>query len=164
MSSAEVRAEAGLRLPPPPEPAAHYVPWVTDGDIVYLAGQTPKEGNVLIYRGRLGTELDVAEGQAAARLCALRLLSALQAAAGSLDRVKRVTRLTVFVNAAHDFVDHSIVADGASDLIVQALGDRGLHVRSAVGVASLPGNAAVEVEMTAQLHRPLSGVNSTTQR
>jgi len=154
---------ADLQLPPPPEPAAHYLPWVTNGDLVYLAGQTPKEGNVLIHSGRLGRDLDVTQGQAAARLCALRLLSALQAAAGSLDQVERVLRLTVFINAEDGFTDHPIVANGASDLVVQALGARGTHVRSAVGVSSLPGNAAVEVEMTAQLRRPQAGSNAKIQ-
>lgn len=142
--------ELGLVLPPPPEPAAHYRPWVRDGDIIYLAGQTPKKGTELQYIGQVGAELDLNAGRAAAGLCALRLLSALQEAVGDLNKVTQISKLTVFVNAAQGFADHPKVADGASDLISAVMGDVGLHARSAVGVSSLPGNAAVEVEMIAR--------------
>lgn len=142
--------QLGLVLPPPPEPAAHYRPWVRDGDIIYLAGQTPKNGTELQYIGQVGAELDLNAGRAAAELCALRLLSALQEAVGDLNKVTQISKLTVFVNAAQGFAEHPKVADGASDLISAVVGDVGLHARSAVGASSLPGNAAVEVEMIAR--------------
>jgi enamine deaminase RidA (YjgF/YER057c/UK114 family) len=141
----------GLRLPAPPDPAAEYVPSVISNGFVFLAGQTPKEGTVLRYTGRVGVDLTIEQGSAAARLCVLRSLSALQAAAGSLDVVDQIVMLTVFVNAAAGFKDHSIVADGASNLIGALFGHRGRHARSAVGAGSLPGDAAVEVAMIAQL-------------
>ncbi|WP_082017911.1 RidA family protein [Leisingera sp. ANG-Vp] len=139
----------GLVLPPSPVPAAHYRPWVRNGDIVFLAGQTPKVGTELKYRGQVGTELDLNAARAAAELCALRLLSALQEATGDLNEVAHIPKLTVFVNAVPGFASHPKVADGASDLISAVLGEVGHHARSAVGVSSLPGNAAVEVEMIA---------------
>lgn len=142
--------ELGLILPPTPTPAAHYVPWVVDDKTVYLAGQTPKEGSVLKYKGQLGTNLTTDEGYAAARLCALRLLSVLHAAAG-LENVERILKLTVFVNATGTFSQHPQVANGASDLVHDVLGDAGVHARSAVGAYSLPGGAAVEVEMIARI-------------
>ena len=140
----------GVTLPPPPEPAAHYRPWIRDGDIIYLAGQTPKIGTQLQYAGQVGVELDLEAARAAAELCAVRLLSALQEATGDLNKVAQISKLTVFVNAAQGFADHPKVADGASDLISAVMGDVGLHARSAVGASSLPGNAAVEVEMIAR--------------
>ena len=141
----------GLVLPPPPEPAANYVPWVRAAGLVYVAGQTPKIGNDLKYCGILGAELSIAEGQAAAELCALRLLSALQEAAGDLDRVARIVKLSVFVKSTPEFTAHPAVADAASRRIVAVLGDRGRHTRSTIGVAGLPGNAAVEIEIVAQI-------------
>ena len=141
----------GLSLPPTPIPAAHYVPWVVQNGTVYLAGQTPRNGTILQYRGQLGTDLTIEQGYEAAQLCALRLISVLHAAADGLDHVERILKLTVFVNAAHGFSAHPQVANGASDLLHNVFGDAGIHARSAVGASSLPGNAAVEVEMIAQI-------------
>lgn len=143
--------ELGLTLPPTPTPAANYVPWVISNGTVYLAGQTPKEGAVLKYKGQVGTDLTIEQGYEAARLCAIRLLSALNAAADGLDNVERIVKLTVFVNSAKGFTEHPQVANGASDLLRDVFGDIGIHVRSAVGASSLPGNATVEIEMIAQL-------------
>ncbi|WP_293574990.1 RidA family protein [Phaeobacter sp.] len=144
-------AALGLTLPPPPEPAAHYMPWLRSDDLIFLAGQTPKHGRELQFRGQVGQDLTIEEARKAAELCALRLLSALNDAAGGLENVEQVTKLTVFVNAAPGFADHPIVANGASDLIAHVLGPQGVHARSAVGASSLPGNAAVEVEAFARL-------------
>lgn len=143
--------ELGLVLPPTPTPAANYVPWIVSSGYVYLAGQTPKEGTVLKYPGQIGTDLTIEQAYDAARLCAVRLLSALHAAADGLDHVQRIVKLTVFVNSANGFTEHPQVANGASDLLCEVFGDSGIHVRSAVGASSLPGNAAVEVEMIAQI-------------
>jgi enamine deaminase RidA (YjgF/YER057c/UK114 family) len=143
--------ELGLILPPTPTPAANYVPWIVSNGTVYLAGQTPKEGTVLKYKGQVGKDLTIEQGYDAAKLCALRLLSALHAAAGGLDNVERILKLTVFVNSTKGFAKHPQVANGASDLLRDVFGDAGIHVRSAVGANSLPGNAAVEIEMIAQI-------------
>jgi enamine deaminase RidA (YjgF/YER057c/UK114 family) len=143
--------ELGLKLPPTPTPAANYVPWIVLNGIVYLAGQTPKEDTVLKYSGQIGKDLTTEQGYYAARLCAIRLLSALHSAADGLDNVERILKLTVFVNAGEGFSEHPQVANGASDLLREVFDDAGTHVRSAVGASSLPGNAAVEVEMIAQI-------------
>ena len=134
-----------------PTPAANYVPWVISGQHVYLAGQTPKHGTMLKYTGRVGEDLTVQQGYQATRLCGLRLLSALKDALGDLDRVKRIVKLTVYVNSASGFTDHPQVANGVSDLICDVFQEAGVHVRAAVGCVSLPGNAAVEVEMIAEI-------------
>ena len=151
MSAEKRLVEMGITLPDTPEPAANYVPWVISGKLVFLAGQVPKEGNKLKYSGQLGHVFNTQEGYEAARLCGLRLLSALRAAAGTLDRIEQIVKLTVFVNGATGFTEHPQVANGVSDLICTVFGESGTHVRSAVGSGSLPGNAAVEVEMIAQL-------------
>ncbi|WP_418595296.1 RidA family protein [Ponticoccus sp. (in: a-proteobacteria)] len=152
MSRAErVLSELGLTLPPPPQPAADYLPWTVTGDLVHIAGQTPRIGRALQFTGQIGGTLTLDQGRQAAQICALRLLSALQAAVGDLDGVLRIAKLTVYVNGAPGFTDHSAVADGASQLLSRALGDCGRHARSAVGVAGLPGNAPVEIDMVAQI-------------
>ena len=141
----------GADLAPTPAPAANYVPWVVSDGTVYLAGQTPKEGTVLKYKGQVGNDLTTEQGYDAARLCAVRLLSALQSAAGGLNNVDRILKLAVFVNSTKEFTEHPQVANGASDLLHDVFGNAGTHVRSAVGASSLPGNAVVEIEMIAQI-------------
>lgn len=141
----------GLTLPPTPTAAANYVPWIVSNGTAYFAGQTPKEGTVLKYKGQVGKDLTVKQGYDAARLCAIRLLSALHAAADGLDNVDRILKLTVFVSSAKEFTEHPQVANGASDLLCDVFGEAGIHVRSAVGASALPGNAAVEIEMIAQI-------------
>ncbi len=151
MNIPERLLELGFDLPPPPVPAAHYVPWVLSDGHIYVAGQTPKIANTVQYAGQLGAELSTQEGYQAAQLCVLRALSVLQGATTDLHRVRQIVKLTVYVNAAHGYTEHSAVADGASDLLVQLLGTSGQHTRSAVGVSSLPGNAAVEIDLVARL-------------
>jgi enamine deaminase RidA (YjgF/YER057c/UK114 family) len=136
----------GVTLPDAPAPAANYVPHVTVGDIVYVSGQISSDENGLIL-GKLGDTLDVAAGAAAARRCAISLLAQLRAACdGDLDRLVRVVKLTGFVNSTADFTDQPKVVNGASDFLVEALGDAGRHARSAVSAASLPLGVAVEIE------------------
>ena len=151
MSTLKRLTGLGLILPPTPTPAAHYVSWVVSNGIVYTAGQTPKEDTVLKYKGQVGKDLTTGQGYAAAKLCALRLLSILHAAASDLENIERILKLTVFVNAGPDFSEHPQVANGPSDLLRDVLGDAGVHVRSAVEASSLPGNATVEVELIAQI-------------
>jgi enamine deaminase RidA (YjgF/YER057c/UK114 family) len=135
-------AELGLRLPAPRPVAGSYLGWVKAGDLLFLAGQGA-DG----WAGRLGADLDVAQGRRAARDCALNLLAQTRDALGSLDRVARVVKLVGFVRCTPDFAEVAAVVDGASTLLVDLFGGAGGHARSAVGVASLPFGFAVEVEM-----------------
>lgn len=145
-------AEAGIALPPPGAPGGNYVPFVVVGNLVFMAGQVAREAGKMKYTGKVGRDISIEQGGAAARLCAVNLLSQLKVAcAGDLDRVERCVRLGGFVNSPPDFFDHPKVINGASDLMVQVLAERGQHARTAVGVAALPMDSAVEVEAIFQL-------------
>jgi enamine deaminase RidA (YjgF/YER057c/UK114 family) len=139
-------ASLGIVLPDAPSPVANYVPAFLAGNLLFISGQISKAADGSVTKGKLGADLTVEQGQAAARLCALNILSQAKAALGSLDRIAQLVRLTGFVNAAPDFTDHPQVVNGASDLVVQVLGDAGKHTRAAVGVSSLPLGCAVEVD------------------
>ncbi len=139
-------AELGVTLPDAPAPAANYVPFVQIGDIVYTSGQISNDSDGLIT-GKLGQNMDVEAGAAAAKRCAINLLAQVRAACGGdLDRLVRVVKLTGFVNSTPDFTSQPQVVNGASDFLVEALGDAGRHARSAVSAASLPLGVAVEIE------------------
>lgn len=152
MSQIETRlAELGVTLPDAPAPAANYVPFVQVGDIVYVSGQISADGDGFVT-GKLGDNMEVEAGAAAARLCAISLLAQLKAATGGdIDRLVRVVKLTGFVNSTADFGDQPKVVNGASDFMVEALGDKGRHSRSAVSAASLPFGVAVEIEGVFQI-------------
>lgn len=139
-------AAMGVTLPPAAAPAANYVPWCLSGRLLFTAGQLPLEGGRLAATGLLGRDLDTAAGKAAARLCAVNVLAQAKAATRDLEAIARLVKITVFVASTADFTEQHLVANGASDLLAEALGERGRHARSAVGVASLPLNAPVEVE------------------
>ncbi|WP_415922185.1 RidA family protein [Tateyamaria sp. SN6-1] len=139
-------AELGVTLPDAPAPAANYVPFVQVGDIVYVSGQISNGPDGLIT-GKLGDDMEVEAGAAAARTCAISLLAQVKAACdGDIDRLVRVVKLTGFVNSTADFTNQPQVINGASDFLVEALGDAGRHSRSAVSAASLPLGVAVEIE------------------
>ena len=142
---AQLKAK-GIELPNASTPAANYVPFTRTGNLVYVSGQVSQWNGERKFIGKLGAEFGVPEGQQAARLCALNLVAhARVAAGGDLDRV-RVLRLTGYVNSTPDFTNQPQVVNGASDAMVEVFGEAGKHARSAVGVASLPGGVAVEVE------------------
>jgi enamine deaminase RidA (YjgF/YER057c/UK114 family) len=143
--------ELGIDLPPPPQPVASYVPVAIAGSLAYVSGQVPMAQGKLMWTGKLGDDLDVATGSDAARQCVLQALSALRAELGSLDRIKRIVRLGVFVASAPGFTDQPKVANGASDLLAELLGESGRHARAAVGVSELPLGAPVEVEVLAEI-------------
>lgn len=147
MSAIDQRlAELGVTLPEATAPVANYAPFVVAGGMVYVSGQI-SQGPDGPIRGRLGQDMDVAAGAAAARTCALALIAqARKAVDGDLDRIARVVKLVGFVNSTPDFVDQPKVINGASDLFVEVFGDRGRHARSAVSAASLPLGVAVEIE------------------
>lgn len=142
-------AELGLDLSTNP-PMANYVPAVRSGKLVFLSGHGPFQDGKLI-RGKLGAELDVEAGQAAARAVVVQLLASLRAELGSLDAVARIVKLLCMVNCTPDFGDHPAVANGASDLLVEIFGKAGRHARSAVGMQSLPAGMAVEIEMIVEV-------------
>jgi enamine deaminase RidA (YjgF/YER057c/UK114 family) len=140
-------ASQGITLPEAPNPVANYVPFVRTGNLLFVSGQVCFDADgKLIAKGKLGAGVTVEQGNAAARGCAVNLLAQVKAALGDLDKVARVVRLGGFVNSAPDFLDGPKVLNGASDLMVAAFGDKGRHARTTVGVASLPADAAVEVE------------------
>lgn len=143
-------ASLGLVLPSPPAAVAAYEPWIRSGDWVMTSGQLPWRDGVMAYVGRLGAELDVAQGYLAARLCALNGLAQLKAAAGSLDHVSLV-RVEGFVHCAPGFRGHPQVLNGASDVFNAALGEAGRHARLAVGISDMPLDAAVQVMVTARI-------------
>ena len=127
----------------------NYVPLVRDGHTVYLSGQIPRVGNEVVVTGRAGGDVPLAQAQLAAKICVMRALALLQRALGSLDAVRAVLRITVYVQCTPDFTQHSEVADGASDLLFAILGSAGAHTRTSVGVLQLPKNATVELDVIA---------------
>ena len=139
-------AGLGLTLPAAAAPIANYVPACVTGDLLFISGQISRRPSGEVIAGKLGGGVDITLGREAARLCALHILAQSKAALGSLDRIGRIVKLTGFVNATPAFTDHPQVVNGASDLLVELLGDTGRHTRSAVGVAGLPLDAAVEIE------------------
>ncbi|MCI5097860.1 MAG: RidA family protein [Rhodobacteraceae bacterium] len=143
--------ELGVTLPDAPAPAANYVPWVKVGDTVYVSGQISADENGLIT-GKLGADMDVEAGAAAAKRCAIALLAQVKAACdGDLDRLVKVVKLGGFVNSTDDFTQQPMVINGASDFLVEALGDAGRHARSAVSSPSLPLGVAVEIDGVFQI-------------
>jgi len=142
--------ELGISLPPPRAPLANYVPARRVGNLVYTAGQISGTAE-LEFKGKLGAELSVDEGRAAARMCALNCLAALLTVVDSLDSVKQLVRVGAFVNSATGFNQQPAVANGASDLFVEIFGDGGRHARTAVGVNELPAGFSVEVELIAEV-------------
>ncbi|ESY80924.1 L-PSP family endoribonuclease [Mesorhizobium sp. LNHC221B00] len=139
-------SDLGVTLPVAAAPAANYVPYCRTGNLLFTAGQLPLKDGKLQSVGLLGRDVDTASGKDAAKYCAINILAQAKAALGDLEKIRRLVKITVFVASATDFVEQHLVANGASDFLVAALGERGKHARSAVGTASLPLNAAVEIE------------------
>ncbi|HEX2582065.1 MAG TPA: RidA family protein [Dongiaceae bacterium] len=137
--------ELKIELPKAAAPVANYVPVVVSGTLASVSGQITGWNGEVRYQGKLGREFSIEDGQKAARLCGLNLIAQLKAAL-DLDRVRRVIKLNVFINSMPDFADQPKVANGVSDLMVEVFGEIGKHSRSAVGVANLPLNVAVEVD------------------
>jgi enamine deaminase RidA (YjgF/YER057c/UK114 family) len=143
--------QMGLELPDPPKPVASYVPCVRTGNLLFVSGQVPREKGVLKYSGHLGGERSLDDGYQAARICALNALSAVKQAVGSLERIRRIVKVTGYVASAHGFTDQPKVVDGASVLLVELFGERGQHARAAVGVNELPLGSTVELEMIVEV-------------
>ncbi len=136
----------GVTLPAAAAPAANYVPFMRSGNLLFTAGQLPLKDGKLHVSGLLGRDVDTATGREAAKLCAINILAQTKAALGDLEKIARIVKITAFVASMPEFTEQHLVANGASDFLAKVLGERGKHARSAVGTASLPLNAAVEVE------------------
>jgi enamine deaminase RidA (YjgF/YER057c/UK114 family) len=144
-------SELGIELPPVAAPVASYVPVVVSNGFAFVSGQVAMEEGKPIYRGRLGAEVSLEDGAAAARRCALQALAALKAELGSLDRIARIVKLTVWVASTDDFTDQPKVGNGASDVLGEIFGDAGKHARAAVAAPVLPLGVPVEVEVLAEV-------------
>jgi enamine deaminase RidA (YjgF/YER057c/UK114 family) len=153
--SADIEArinELGITLPQAAAPAANYVPFVISGSYLYISGQLPMENGKVAVTGHLGSGIDVATGQRAAELCAINVLAQAKAAlGGDLSRIRRIVKLNGFIASEPTFIEQHLVMNGASNLIAKVLGDAGIHARAAVGMASLPFNAAVEIDAVIEI-------------
>ena len=138
-------------LPTPPKPAGSYTPVVKTGNLIFVSGQIPiKEGKV-IFQGKVPIHVSIDDAQKAAKLCIINVLAQLKAELGTLDKVRRIVRISGFVNSSQDFTDQSKVINAASDLLFEIFGENGKHSRIAVGVASLPLNSTVEIDLIAEI-------------
>ena len=151
MSAEQRLTELGLDLPPPPKSAGNYVAGVQTGNLLFLSGCGPQRADGSYVRGKLGAGLDVAEGYEAARIAGLAMLARIRSLTGSLDRVARIVKALGMVNAAPDFTAQPKVINGFSDLMVEVFGEPGRGARAAVGMATLSGGMAVEIEMVIEL-------------
>ncbi|MGH2659625.1 MAG: RidA family protein [Actinomycetota bacterium] len=151
ISIEDLLATLGIQLPQAPAPLASYVPVRITGELAFVAGQIAVEDGEVLYPGHLGAEVTVEQGKEAARRCALLTLSALKEALGSLDRVRGIVQMTVFVCSTSGFTEQPQVANGASDVLVEIFGEPGKHARAAIGVAELPRGAPVEVMVVAKI-------------
>ena len=143
--------ELNIELPPIGKPIANYVHVVRSGNLLFLAGKGPSNAKGEFTTGKVGKDLTIEEGQAAARLTAINQIAVLKAELGDLNKVKRIVKVLGMVNCEADFKDHPIVINGFSDLIVQVFGEKGKHARSAVGMCSLPRNMSVEIELVVEV-------------
>ena len=143
--------ELGIELPPPPPAVAAYEPWMRIGNLVFTSGQLPWRDGEMAYSGRCGEEITEDQGYQAARQCAINAIAQIKAAAGDLDRVKRIVKMDGYVHTAPGFRGHPQVLNGASELFNAVFGERGRHARLAIGVDEMPLNAAVQICVTAEI-------------
>jgi enamine deaminase RidA (YjgF/YER057c/UK114 family) len=143
--------ELGLTLPPAPNPVASYIPAKQTGNLVFTAGQLPVVSGELVSKGLLGQDVDVEEANRAAQVCTLNALAAIKGVIGDLNRIKQVVRVVGYVASIPTFTQQPAVVNGASELLLELFGEAGKHARSAVGMAVLPLNASVEIELTVEV-------------
>jgi enamine deaminase RidA (YjgF/YER057c/UK114 family) len=143
--------ELGFQIPEVAKPLAAYVPAKLVGNLVMTSGQVPLVNGEIKYKGKVGKDISEEDGIKAAEVCALNCLAAIKGEVGSLDKIEDIIKLTVFVNSTEDYSAHPKIANGASELLLKIFGEKGKHVRSAVGVSGLPLNSAVEIEMIVRI-------------
>ena len=152
MSKIEHRIiEMGLILPTPPKPLAAYIPAKKSGNLVFTAGQLPMVDGVLVAQGFLGKNVEIEDAYQAARICTLNALAAIKGVIGDLDQIRQIVRVVGYVASVPEFTQQPAVVNGASELLLEIFGENGKHARSAVGMAVLPLNAAVEIELTVEV-------------
>jgi enamine deaminase RidA (YjgF/YER057c/UK114 family) len=152
MSQVESKLESmGLKLPEAPKPVAAYIPAKQTGKLVFTAGQLPMVQGELISKGLLGQDVEIEEANKAARICTLNALAAIKGVIGDLDRIRQVVRVVGYVASVPTFTQQPAVVNGASELLLEIFGENGKHARSAVGMAVLPLNASVEIELTVEV-------------
>ena len=140
-----------ITLPTPPKPAGSYIPVVISGNYAYVSGQIPMQEGKIAFTGKIPTKQSLENGQKAAKLCIINALAQIKQEIGNLNKIKKIIRVSGFVNATQDFTKHPIVINAASDLLFEIFGDKGKHSRIAVGVASLPLDSTVEIDMIVEL-------------
>ena len=143
--------QIGLKLPDVPKPVAAYIPAKQSGNLVFTAGQLPMVNGELISKGLLGQDVEIDEANKAARICTLNALAAIKGVIGDLDRIKQIVRVVGYVASVPTFTQQPAVVNGASELLLEIFGENGKHARSAVGMAVLPLNASVEIELTVEI-------------
>lgn len=146
----EKLAALNIVLPTPPKPAGSYIPVVKTGNLVFVSGQIPIKDGKVVFQGKVPVNISVEDAQKAAKLCIINVLAQLKAELGTLDRVSKIVRVSGFVTSAQDFAEQPKVINAASDLLFEIFGEKGKHSRIAVGVASLPLNSAVEIDLIAE--------------
>ena len=152
MSAVELKLSAlGIELPEPPKPVAAYIPAKQSGKLVFTAGQLPMVKGELISTGLLGKDVAIEDANKAARICTLNALAAIKGLIGDLDRIKQIIRVVGYVASVPTFTQQPAVVNGASELLLEIFGENGKHARSAVGMAVLPLNASVEIELTVEI-------------
>ncbi len=152
MGKTEERIEKlGLSLPTPPEPMGSYLPWSKMSNLLFISGQLPRQQGKIIYQGKVPSQISIEKAKESARLCALNAISVIKSAILELDKVVQVLRLTCWVASEPDFFDQPLVANGASDLLVEVFEERGKHSRMTTGIISLPGNATVAVDLVVEV-------------
>jgi enamine deaminase RidA (YjgF/YER057c/UK114 family) len=152
MSSLEIKiADLGYAIPEAPKPVAAYIPAKQTGNLVFTAGQLPMVSGELISKGLLGQDVEIDEANKAARICTLNALAAIKGVIGDLDRIKQIVRVVGYVASVPTFTQQPAVVNGASELLLEIFGENGKHARSAIGMAVLPLNASVEIELTVEV-------------
>ncbi len=144
-------ATLNITLPTPPKPAGSYIPVVKTGNLVFVSGQIPMKDGQVQFKGQVPTTISIEEAQKAAKLCIINVLAQLKSELGTLDKISRIVRVSGFVSSSQEFYEHPKIINAASDLLFEIFGEKGKHARVAVGVASLPLNSAVEIDLIAEI-------------
>jgi enamine deaminase RidA (YjgF/YER057c/UK114 family) len=147
----EKLAALNITLPTPPKPAGSYIPVVKTGNLVFVSGQIPMKDGQVQFKGQVPTSISIEDAQKAAKLCIINVLAQLKSELGTLDKISRIVRVSGFVNSSQEFYEHPKIINAASDLLFEIFGEKGKHARIAVGVASLPLNSAVEIDLIAEI-------------